>query len=273
MTDNRRWHPGARALWAIPFASVSGIGFSADNPAASNPDSVATILVQGQKLNVESKIDRKIYTIPDEAVGSVGSLSDVLSVIPSIDVDPDGVLSLRGDTHVLVLIDGKPATQLQGSKAGDALQSISAADIERIEVLTTPPAQYKSEGAAGVINIITRRRVAKETASGSVQGNGGGGGRSLVGANGSYGGRNFTTSLGASYRHDYRQRTIRSDVTGLDPVTGQLLQSHDQISEHALRNTPSVNLSGEYTPNDRQALSGSASWIRRGGLPRPRLDI
>jgi len=265
MTDNRRWHPGARALWAIPFASVSGIGFSADNPAASNPDSVATILVQGQKLNVESKIDRKIYTIPDEAVGSVGSLSDVLSVIPSIDVDPDGVLSLRGDTHVLVLIDGKPATQLQGSKAGDALQSISALDIERVEVLTTPPAQYKSEGAAGVINIITRKRGSKDSASGSLQASAGGGGRSLVAGNGNYGGKTFSTSLSASYRTDYRQRTTQSVVTGPDPATNQLLVSRDHISEHQRRVVPNVNLSGEYTPNDSQTLSASGSWTRRGG--------
>ena len=112
MTDTRRRYRGLGALFVVPIATASGI-----SPA----DDVDTIVVQGQKLNVESKIDRKVYTVPEEALGSVGTLSDVLSVIPSIDVDPDGILSLRGDTHVLVLIDGKPATQLQGSKSGDTL--------------------------------------------------------------------------------------------------------------------------------------------------------
>src|SRR5207237_5369831 len=100
----------------------------------------------------------------------------------------------RGDTNVLILIDGKPATQLQGSKAGDNLQSIPASDIERIEVLATPPAQFKAEGAAGVINIITRKRGAKESASASLTGSLGDGGRWLVGAKGSYGSEKFTAS-------------------------------------------------------------------------------
>ena len=55
-----------------------------------------------------------------------GTLGDVLSVIPSVDVDPDGVVSLRGDTNVLILIDGKPSTQFSGTAAGDNLQSIPA---------------------------------------------------------------------------------------------------------------------------------------------------
>jgi outer membrane receptor for ferrienterochelin and colicin len=274
MTDDRHRHrrhrassPSilARAIAGLPILAASTGVAAAETPPPPASDSVATIVVQGQKLNVESKIDRKIYTVPEDALGSVGTLSDVLSVVPSIDIDPDGILSLRGDTHVLVLIDGKPATQLQGSKAGDTLQSISAMDIERIEVMTTPPVQYKSEGTAGVINIITRKRTQKETTSGSLQGSLGDGGRSLVGANGHYGGKTFTASLGTSYRSDYRQRTTRSDTIGLDPATHQVLQSRDYISEHARRNIPSVNLSGEFTPNDRQALSASTSWTRRGG--------
>ena len=247
-------------------AVETALAAAADTEPSPETSSLATIVVQGQKLGVESKIDRKIYTVPEDAQGTVGTLSDVLSVIPSIDVDPDGIVSLRGDTNVLILIDGKPATQLQGSKAGDNLQSISAADIERIEVLTTPPAQFKAEGAAGVINIITRKRAAKETESGSVEASLGDGKRSLVGANGSYGGKQFTTSLSASYREDYRQRTVQSETIGADPTTGQVLGSRDFISEHIRRNTPSVDFSGEYDPSDQQSLSASASWMRRGGL-------
>ncbi len=253
-------------LLAFVPAAAFASGAAAQNPAPPAADSVATIVVEGQKHNVETKIDRKIYSIPEDAQGTVGTLSDILSVIPSVDVDPDGILSLRGDTNVLVLIDGKPATQLQGSKAGDNLQSIPASEIERIEILTTPPAQFKAEGAAGVINIITRKGGAKGLASGSIQASGGDGGRSLVGANGSYGGKRFTASLSAGFRKDYRQRTVQSEVTGPDPTTGQVLESRDHISEHLRRNIPSVNFSGEYDPNEHQSISGSASWLRRGGL-------
>lgn len=257
------------AVWSGLLALVAGVASpstAAANPAPPATDPPDTIVVQGQKLNVESRIDRKIYSVPDDAQSTVGTLSDILSVVPSVDVDPDGIVSLRGDTNVLILIDGKPATQLQGSKAGDNLQSMSAKDIDRIEILTTPPAQYKAEGAAGVINIITRKGGAKKTNSDSVQGSLGDGRRSVVGANASYGSERFTASLNAGYRKDYRQRTVQSELTGPDPTTGQVLSSRDHISEHIHRDTPSVDLSSEYDPNDHQSLSGSASWSRRGGL-------
>ena len=251
---------------ALVWVQQSAFAGAAENPAAPKAQSPETIVVQGQRLEVESKIDRKIYSVPEDAQATVGTLSDILSVIPSVDVDPDGIVSLRGDTNVLILIDGKPATQLQGSKAGDNLQSISAKDVERIEVLTTPPAQFKAEGAAGVINIITRKRGAKEVTSGSLQGSLGNGGRSLIGASGSYGGKRFVTSLNAEYRKDYRQRTVQSQVIGPDPVSGQVLESRDHISEHLRRNIPRVDFSAEFAPNELQSFSGSASWTRRGGL-------
>ena len=250
----------------LAAVAAPALAAAAENPPPPVNSALDTIIVQGEKLNVESKIDRKIYSVTEDVQSTLGTLSDILSVIPSVDVDPDGNVSLRGDTNVLILIDGKPATQLQGSKAGDNLQSISASDIERIEVLTTPPAQFKADGAAGVINIITRKRGAKEAASGSLQGSRGDGGRSLVGAGGSYGSKQFTASLNATYREDYRQRTVQSDVIGTDPASGQVLDSRDHISEHDRRNVPSVDFSGEYDPNERESLSASASWLRRGGL-------
>src|SRR6202043_1019663 len=120
-------------------------------------------------------IDRKVYSVASDVQSTFGTLSDVLSVIPSVDVDPDGIVSLRGDSKVLILIDGKPSTQLSGPSAGQNLQTIPAKDIERIEVLTTPPAQFKAEGAAGVINIITHKQRRQGT-SGSVQASLGDGG-------------------------------------------------------------------------------------------------
>ena len=180
--DKARARAGAIVRCSRPrIVAVTGLltflpiaAFTAATDNSSTP--METITIQGQKLNVETKIDRKIYTVPEDAQSALGTVSDILNVIPSVDVDPDGVVSLRGDSNVLVLIDGKPATQLQGANAGDVLQSIPASEIERIEILTTPPAQFKAEGAAGVINIITRKRAAKESASASLTGSLGSGG-------------------------------------------------------------------------------------------------
>jgi outer membrane receptor protein involved in Fe transport len=251
----------AGGVWAlVPVVALAA------PPDSSPSTSLQTVIVQGQKLNVETTIDRKIYTVPEDAQTTLGTLSDILNVIPSVDVDPDGVVSLRGDTNVLILIDGKPATQLQGSKAGDNLQSISASDIERIEVLTNPPPQFKAEGAAGVINIITRKRAAKESASGSLTGSLGSGGRWLIGGNGSYGGKQFTASISAGFREDYRQRTVQSTVSGPDPTTGQVLESQDHADQLIRRNIPSVALSAQYDLNDRQSIAATGSWLSRGGL-------
>ena len=250
----------------LALAPIAAVSAAPQDPPPPGNASIETIVVAGQKLDVETRIDRRIYTVPQDAQSTLGTLSDILSVIPSVDVDPDGIVSLRGDTNVLILIDGKPATALQGSKAGDNLQSISARDVERIEVLTTPPAQFKAEGAAGVINIVTRKRAARRSASGSLQGSLGDGGRWLIGGDGSYGGKQFTASVTAAFREDYRLRTVQSEVIGPDPTSGQVLTSRDHATQDMRRNVPSVSFSAAYDPNDRQSLSASASWLSRGGL-------
>lgn len=259
------WRRLISSLVFCSFVAPYAVPAAADEPQPPATKSLATVVVQAEKLNVETRVDRKIYTVTEDAQSSFGTVSDILSVIPSVDIDPDGVVSLRGDSNVLILIDGRPSTQFQGSAAGDNLQSISAKDIERIEILTTPPAQFKAEGAAGVINIITRKHRARGT-SGTLQGSLGDGGRSAVAASTNYSGARFSGSLSAGYRQDYRQRLEQSEVIGPDPATGTVLDSHDEISERIRRNTPNAALTGEYQLNDRQTIAVSASWYRRGGL-------
>jgi outer membrane receptor protein involved in Fe transport len=251
-------------LYAIAIGAAGPVAAAAENPPAPIA-SVEAIVVTGQKLSVETLIDRKLYSVAADAQAAFGTLSDILSVIPSVDVDPDGIVSLRGDTKVLILIDGKPSTQFSGPSAGDNLQSIPASDIEHIEVLTTPPAQFKADGAAGVINIITRKKRSRG-GSGSVRGSLGSGGRSVVGVDGSYSSGALTVSTTAGYRHDYRQRYIRSDVIARDPTTAQLVKIDNSISERVRRTAPTAGISAQYAPNERQSISMSGKWAERGGL-------
>jgi outer membrane receptor protein involved in Fe transport len=251
---------------ALVLVAACTAARAAESPGPPADSSAPTVVVEARKLSVESKIDRKVYSVTEDAQSTFGTLSDVLSAIPSIDIDPDGVVSLRGDTNVLILIDGKPSTLFQGSAAGDNLQSIAARDIERIEILTTPPPQFKAEGAAGVINIITRKRRGGQGSSGSLQGSLGDGGRSVAGASGQFGGERLSAALNAGFRQDYRQRFVQSELTGADPTTGQVLTSRDSITQRIRRSVPSIALSGEYDPNARQSLAASAGWNKRGGL-------
>jgi outer membrane receptor protein involved in Fe transport len=224
-----------------------------------------SVVVTTQKLPVENRIDRKVYSVTTDVQASFGSVGDVLSAIPSVDVDPDGKVSLRGDTNVLILIDGKPSTQLSGSAAGDNLQSIPAKDIERIEVLTTPPAQFKADGAAGVINIITRRK-RPEGIAGSLQGSLGSGGRSVVGADAGYSSGRLNASVTAGFRHDYRERRIVSDVHAPNTPPTQVIDNNSSLNERVRRQVPTVAVKAEYALDDRQSVSGSANWSQRGGL-------
>jgi outer membrane receptor protein involved in Fe transport len=236
-----------------------------DPPSPTPAPPLESVVVTTQKLPVETLIDRKVYSVTTDLQASFGTVSDVLSAIPSIDVDPDGTVSLRGDSNVLILIDGKPSTQLSGSKAGDNLQSIPAADIERIEVLTTPPAQFKADGAAGVINIITRKKRPKGIA-GSLQGSLGSGGRSVVGADAGYSSGRLSASVTAGFRHDYRARMIDSDVHAPNTPPTQVLDNNSSLNERIRRQVPTAGAKAEYALDDRQSVTGSVNWSKRGGL-------
>ncbi len=112
--------------------------------------------VVGQRQFMEMGIDKKTFNVERNITSAGGSATDVLQNIPSVDVDVDGGVSLRGKSNVTILIDGKPATLLGGDNAS-ALQSLPAASIDQIEVVTNPSAKYDATGMTGIINIVTKR--------------------------------------------------------------------------------------------------------------------
>src|SRR6185312_11837073 len=101
-------------------------------------------------------VDKKVFNVEKNTTTAGGSASDVLQNVPSVSVDVDGTVSLRGKSDVTILIDGKPATLL-GTDAASALQSLPAASIESVEVITNPSAKYDAQGLTGIINIITKK--------------------------------------------------------------------------------------------------------------------
>ena len=236
-----------------------------DAPAPGPGAPLESVVVTADKLSVETLIDRKVYSVKSELQSTFGTVSDVLNVIPSVDVDADGTVSLRGDSNVLILIDGHPSAQFSGPSAGDNLQSIPAKDIERIEVITNPPAQYKADGAAGVINIITRKK-RPSGLTGGVQGSLGSGGRSVAGANVGFGSGPLNASATATYRQDYRRRLTESELTAAEPAGVPPVDNQSSINETIHRMVPPVGLSLQYALNDRQTVSADVSRSGRAGL-------
>lgn len=112
--------------------------------------------VVGEKLEYVNSLDKKVYNVDKNLVNAGGSVSEVLQNIPSVNVDIDGRISLRGSEGVTILIDGKPAG-LTGENRGAILQQLPAGSIEQIEVITNPSAKYDAEGMSGIINIKTRK--------------------------------------------------------------------------------------------------------------------
>lgn len=123
-----------------------------------SPDynSLETIELIAEKTTVEIKLDKKIYNVGKDITISGGSVSDVLDNIPSVSVDLDGNVALRGNANVRILVNGKPSG-LVGLNSNDALRQLPADAIEKVEIITSPSARYNASGTAGILNIILRR--------------------------------------------------------------------------------------------------------------------
>ena len=118
--------------------------------------SLDEVFIIAEKSTVEIRLDKKIYNVGKDMTVKGGTASDVLDNVPSVDVDAEGTVSLRGSENVRILIDGKPSA-LVGLSGADALKQLPSDAIERVEVITSPSARYDSEGTAGILNIILRK--------------------------------------------------------------------------------------------------------------------
>jgi hypothetical protein len=115
------------------------------------------VVIVGEKTTVEVRLDKKIYNIGKDITTSGGNVSDALNNIPSVTVDVEGAISLRGNENVRILINGKPSA-MAGFGSTDALKQLPADAIERVEVITSPSARYDAEGTAGILNIVLKQQ-------------------------------------------------------------------------------------------------------------------
>lgn len=112
--------------------------------------------VTAQRSVLEMQIDRKIFNVDQSIVSQGQTATEVLETVPSIEVDMDGNVSLRGSGNVTILIDGRPSA-LMGSDVATALKQIPASMIESVEIITNPSAKYDPEGMSGIINIKLKK--------------------------------------------------------------------------------------------------------------------
>src|SRR6185503_2741213 len=116
------------------------------------------VTVTSRKSLLNTSIDRKVYNVTQDIMAQSGSVSDILKNIPSVEVDIEGQVSLRGSTDVMILINGRPSP-LMGRTRAEVLQQLPANSIERIEVITNPSARFKPDGTSGIINIVLKKNI------------------------------------------------------------------------------------------------------------------
>ncbi|MEM7298679.1 MAG: TonB-dependent receptor, partial [Bacteroidota bacterium] len=158
------------------------------------------VIVQAERTQMELTLDKKVFNIGKDLSNLGGSATDILDNLPSVQVDVEGNVSLRGSNNVRVLIDGKPSG-LVGLSSNDALRQLNGNLVESVEVITNPSARYDAEGLAGIINIILKKDK-KKGVNGSFQVN--------TGTPANHGGSfnlnfrkkwiNFFTNVGVNYR-------------------------------------------------------------------------
>ena len=114
------------------------------------------VVIQAERTQMQLNLDKKVYNVGKDLSSLGGSASDILDNLPSVTVDVEGNVELRGSSSVRVLIDGKPSG-LVGLSSTDALRQLQGNMIESVEIITNPSARYDAEGMAGIINIILKK--------------------------------------------------------------------------------------------------------------------
>ena len=222
----------------------------------SNEQNLNEVVVTGRKSSYTQKLDRKVFNVGSDLTATTGSLSDLMQNVPSLDVDLDGNISLRGNENVTILIDGKPSALMNSKNRADALQQLAATNVERIEIITNPSAEFKPDGVGGIINIVMKRD-RREGLNGTASVNGGNKGRYNAGINLSQQLGKLHLNAGYAFRHDNFERFTndnRSYSSSFVHQTSHWLGHPD---------THTVNIGASCDLSDKDHLDLSASYGRR----------
>lgn len=217
---------------------------------SSSIQDLSEVKVVGQLDVFKTGIDKKIYNVGEDLNSQGGSASDVLNNIPSVDVDQDGNISLRGDANVIILIDGRPSTlTLNGG-----LEGLPANSIERIEVVTNPSAKYDPDGTSGIINVVLKKAKLRGV-NGIVS--------STIGTGNSFNGtasvniRTNKINVFANYAYRYNDgfRNFNSQLSRTSS-TGSILFEQERPGTH-LRKNQNLRIGLDYFISDKQTIGFS----------------
>ena len=206
------------------------------------------VVVQGETSEVTMKLGKKVFNVGKDLSSQNGSATDVLGNVPSVNVSPTGAVSLRGNTNVQIMINGRRSALTQSQ----ALEQISADVIESVEVITNPSAKYDASGSSGIINIILKKN-RKAGMNGQVRLVSGipDDFRALGNINYKANKFNFFTNFGLRYT-DYEGTYIKQQTNTVNGVTTFLNQDED---ENRHDDGTLYYLGTDYSFNDKNTIT------------------
>jgi outer membrane receptor protein involved in Fe transport len=191
------------------------------------------IEVVAEQAEIETSIDKKVFNVDKQITTKGGTALDALQNVPSVTVDVDGNVSLRGSANVTILIDGRPSSLSGGGRQG-VLTGIPASSIEKIEIITNPSAKYDPDGMSGIINIVLKKNKLRGF-NGNVEGGVGTGVEAYFGQPITYNGsfnlayRNEKLNVygGYSINHYYGYRNYYQELVTWLPSYNKLIQDRE----------------------------------------------
>ena len=229
---------------------------------AVGPVRMAKFEVTAQREMMANTIDRKVYVVGKDLQSATGVASDLLQHIPSVDVDIEGNVSLRGNDSVLILINGKPSALMNAANRATSLDMMPADAIEKIEVITNPSAKYKPDGTAGIIN-ITLKRQPDSGQAGSIRANVGNDGRSNLAVNLHRQLGRLHLFGGLNVRQDARLRYTHENRSHFDSTANAVVGTEQTLVENMRPLTRLAQLGSEYQLSDATKVGATADYNYR----------
>ncbi len=217
------------------------------------------VVITARKEAFYNSIDRKVYNVGKDIQSAAGSASDLLQNVPSVQVDVEGNVSLRGNDNVLILVNGKPSSLMSTTNRADVLAQMPADSIEKIEVITNPSAKYKPDGTAGIINLTVREKH-DSGYSGVIRGNLGNDRRGNFGLTANYNPGKYNVFGTVSVRQDDRLRTGEDIRSHLDSATNTFIATEQKSTEHMRPLSRLARIGVDYNADSDNKIGATADY-------------
>ncbi|CAM1346020.1 TonB-dependent receptor domain-containing protein [Tenacibaculum crassostreae] len=223
------------------------------------------IEITAEKSTTEYKLDKRVFNVGKDLISKGGSVTDVLNNVPSVNVDIEGGISLRGNPNVRILINGRPSVLT----ANNGLESIPSETIEKVEVITNPSAKYDAEGTAGIINIILKRNK-KGSFGSSLQLTTGIPDNHRINYNVNYKKEKFNLFSNIGYRYMKFDGSGYLNRVNFDATNNPISFSNRTTESTRSRSTFNIYFGSDYYINDKNTIT--LSYYHRNNLSKNTVD-